>query len=45
MSYAPDCDDCPTPDVCKAKNDCQVMREIRHRHEGAQEPQKTKEES
>lgn len=30
MSYEPDCADCPTPDVCKAKNDCQVMRRIRH---------------
>jgi hypothetical protein len=33
MSYTPDCGDCPTPTECKAKNDCQVMRQIRHGHE------------
>jgi hypothetical protein len=30
MSYTPDCADCPTPDDCKAKKDCQVLRQIRH---------------
>lgn len=30
MSYTPDCADCPSPEDCKAKNDCQVMRQIRH---------------
>lgn len=30
MSYTPDCADCPTPEDCKAKNDCQVTRQIRH---------------
>lgn len=30
MNYEPDCGDCPTPDECKAKNDCQIMRQIRH---------------
>lgn len=33
MSYEPDCADCPTPAKCKAKNDCQVMRQLRHGHE------------
>lgn len=26
----PHCGDCPTKDECKEKNDCQVMRQIRH---------------
>lgn len=33
MNYTPDCDDCPTPVECRAKNDCQVVRQIRHGHE------------
>ena len=36
MNYAPDCADCPMPDVCQQKGDCQVVREIRHRHEGTE---------
>ena len=34
MSYAPDCADCPTPMICKDRNDCGVLRQIRHGHEG-----------
>lgn len=33
VPYPPDCADCPNPESCKAKNDCEVMRQIRHRHE------------
>ncbi len=33
MNYPPDCADCPSPEDCKRKNDCGVMRQIRHGHE------------
>lgn len=35
VPYPPDCADCPQPAECKAKNDCAVMRQIRHGHEKA----------
>jgi hypothetical protein len=33
MNYEPDCADCPCKQECKEKNDCQLMRELRHGHE------------
>ena len=30
VPYPPDCVDCPSPAECKAANDCQVVRQIRH---------------
>ena len=42
MTYPSDCADCPTPEDCKSKNDCQVLRKIRHR--GSDTPRTDREE-